>query len=175
MLNNQFLDIVADKVLNKILNADAEPVAMYAGSGNTGNIYNADAEPVAMYAGSGNTGNIYNADAEPVAMYAGSGNTGNIYSDLYEKTVIVRTYFAGVFYGKLKKVESDSLILNDCRRIWKWYGANNLSNMALVGVTDKSQTRISPKTQNHLAKGFIEIIPMSTDAVKNLDSVSDWK
>ena len=132
-MNNQFLDIIADKVLNKMLNA------------------------------------------EQIAIDTGSNSTQNIYSDLYEKTVIVRTYSAGVFYGKLKQVENDSLILNDCRRIWKWYGANNLSNMALVGVTDKSQTRISPKTQNHLAKEFIEIIPMSTDAIENLDSVSDWE
>jgi uroporphyrinogen-III decarboxylase len=131
MLNNQLLDIIADKVLSKILNADAKPICI--------------------------------------------DNTKNIYDNLYEKTVIVRTYSAGVFYGILKQVEGDSLILNNCRRIWKWYGANNLSNMALVGVTDKLQTRISPKTQSHIAKGFIEIIPMSIDAIENLDSVSDWK
>ena len=132
-MNNQFLDIIADKVLNKMLNA------------------------------------------EQIAIDTGSNSTQNIYSDLYEKIVIVRTYSAGVFYGKLKQVEGDSLILNDCRRIWCWYGAKNLSNIALVGVTDKLQTRISPKTQNHLAKGFIEIIPMSNDAINNLDSVPDWK
>lgn len=134
-MQNQLLDIVADKVLNKILNADAEPIEMHTNFTNTQNIYN----------------------------------------DLYKKIVIVRTCSAGVFYGKLKQVENDSLILNDCRRIWRWYGANNLSNMALVGVTDKSQTRISPKTQNHLVKGFVEIIPMSIDAINNLDSVSDWE
>lgn len=130
-MNNQLLDIIADKVLNKILNADAEPICI--------------------------------------------DNTKNIYDNLYEKTVIVRTYSAGVFYGTLKQVENDSLILDNCRRIWRWYGANNLSNVALVGVTDISQTYISPKTQNHLAKGFIEIIPMSDGAIKNLDSVSDWE
>jgi hypothetical protein len=133
MLNNQFLDIIVDKVLNKML------------------------------------------DAEPIATRTDFNNTKNIYSDLYGKTVIVRTYSAGVFYGILTQVEGDSLILNDCRRIWCWYGAKNLSNIALTGVADKLQTRISPKTQNHLAKGFIEIIPMSDDAINNLDSVPNWE
>lgn len=97
-----------------------------------------------------------------------------IYDNLIGKIVVVRTYSAGVFYGKLQQVESDTLILNQCRRIWCWYGANSLSDIALKGVADKSQSKICPSIDNHLVKNFIEIIPCNEIAIENLNSVPNW-
>jgi hypothetical protein len=104
-----------------------------------------------------------------------SGNsTSSIYSSYIDTMVIIRTYSAGVFYGKLKQIENDALILDHAKRIWCWYGANSLSDIAIQGVTDKSQTKICAPINNHLIKGFIEIIPLSENALSNLDSIKIW-
>ena len=98
----------------------------------------------------------------------------SIYNDYLNKPVIIRAYSAGVFYGTLANVENDAVILNDSRRIWCWYGANSLSDIALYGVQDTKQTKICAPLKNHLIKEFIEILPLTDEALKNLNSVTNW-
>lgn len=98
----------------------------------------------------------------------------SIYDNHINTMVITRTYSAGVFYGKLKQVENDTLILDNARRFWCWYGANSISDIALYGVSDKNQSKICAPINNHLIKGFIEIVPLSSLALENLDSIQNW-
>ncbi len=51
--------------------------------------------------------------------------------------VVVRTRGAGVHVGYLAKVDtmSRTVELLESRRLWRWYGANTLSEVALDGVS----------------------------------------
>lgn len=44
-----------------------------------------------------------------------------------EKYYIIRTYSAGVWFGKLKEINDTKAIVTEARRLWKWSGAASLS------------------------------------------------
>jgi hypothetical protein len=48
-----------------------------------------------------------------------------------KKTVIVRTYTAGVFMGDLESRTGQEVVLTNARRIWYWSGAASLSQLAM--------------------------------------------
>lgn len=50
------------------------------------------------------------------------------------KKVIVRADRAGVFYGVLKEKSGNEVTLTDCRRLWCWYGAASISQLAVEGT-----------------------------------------
>ena len=50
--------------------------------------------------------------------------------------VLVRTYSAGVFAGYLKDRDGKEVELVKARRLWRWYGASCLSQIAQEGVRD---------------------------------------
>ena len=43
--------------------------------------------------------------------------------------VIVRTYSAGVFAGRLKSHKGQEVVMTDARRLWYWKGAASLSRL----------------------------------------------
>lgn len=98
---------------------------------------------------------------------------------LIGKTVVVRATDAGVFYGKLESVEptiaGTVVVVNDCRRIWAWSGAASLSQLAMEGVKNPENCKFAMKTQGHCVLDVIELIPVTSEALKNLDAVKDWK
>lgn len=60
--------------------------------------------------------------------------------------VIIRTDTAGVFVGVLEeewKTAGQVVTLKNARRIWRWRGANTLSEISMSGVNRKEYTRIS--------------------------------
>lgn len=95
------------------------------------------------------------------------------------KAVIIRSYAAGVHYGYLKEVE-DTLSgrvvkLVNTRRIWYWSGASSLSQMALEGVKDPDLCKFSVEIPENEIVNVIEIIPISEEALENLNSVPVWR
>ena len=38
--------------------------------------------------------------------------------------VIIRTYSAGVWFGRLKEKAGDEVILTEARRMWRWWAKN---------------------------------------------------
>lgn len=82
------------------------------------------------------------------------------------KYVIVRTYSAGVHVGVLKSCDGTEAVLTDARRIWKWVGANTLSEISLRGVGDGS--RVSDAVAEITLTQAIEIIPTTAAAEANL-------
>jgi hypothetical protein len=86
--------------------------------------------------------------------------------------VIVRTYSAGVHFGKLKSREGREVTLTDARRIWSWSGANTLSEISQKGCS-MDRSRISEPVPSILLLEAIEIIPCSIAAIENL-RVSRW-
>ena len=81
--------------------------------------------------------------------------------------VLVRTYSAGVHFGELVSVDGHTVTLANARRIWRWFGANTLHEIALRGV-DVSQSKISDAVPTITVMQAIEIIRMTAAAVECL-------
>lgn len=76
------------------------------------------------------------------------------------KRVLVRTYSAGVHYGILVERTGKEVVLKDARRIWSWYEALSLSEIAVNGV-DLSRSKISIATECITLTEAIEVITIS--------------
>lgn len=88
------------------------------------------------------------------------------------KFVVIRTYSAGVHVGTLESLEGTRAVLVDARRVWRWRGANTLSELSQKGA-DTDWTRISEPVPSILLSEAIEVIPCSDAARENL-SKSRW-
>lgn len=86
-------------------------------------------------------------------------------SDL--KAVVVRTYSAGVWYGKLAARREKEVDLVGARRIWSWKGANTCSEIALRGVAAGS--RVAEPVEVTLTEA-IEVISCTPEAVAALEA-----
>ena len=83
--------------------------------------------------------------------------------------VLIRTFSAGVHFGTLKSSNGKEVTLINARRIWRWYGANTLHEIALRGVDESS--KISEAVPLITLTEAIEIIPMSGDASARLAKI----
>jgi hypothetical protein len=88
---------------------------------------------------------------------------------LIGKKVIVRTYSAGVHFGTLVKKKGDEVVLDGARRIWRWFGANSCSEIALTGI-DTTRSRVAMPVDGHWIKGAIEILVCSDESAKKIES-----
>lgn len=84
------------------------------------------------------------------------------------KPVIVRTYSAGVHFGYLVKRDGKEVTLERSRRLWRWFGAWTLSEVATSGV-DVSKSKIGAPTSVVLIEA-VEIIDCTPTAVASLES-----
>lgn len=89
------------------------------------------------------------------------------------KRVLVRTHSAGVHFGTLVSQEGKQVVLKDARRIWRWRGANTLSEIALFGLNMQEYSRVSESVENIVLTEAIEIIPMSSEAYNKINK-SFW-
>jgi len=88
---------------------------------------------------------------------------------------IIRTYSAGVHFGKVVKREGKEVELVDARRIWYWEGAASLSQMAVDGVSKPSKCKFSVTVPKIVLTEAIEIIPCTEKATKCILAVPEWK
>lgn len=83
---------------------------------------------------------------------------------------VVRTFSAGVHVGIVREMGATpagmSVLMADVRRVWQWWGAFSLNEMALHGIEERS--RISEPVEFNLLTQAIEVIPCSESAIKNL-------
>jgi hypothetical protein len=88
--------------------------------------------------------------------------------------VVVRTRGAGVHVGWLAEYDAASrtAVLLESRRIWRWYGAYTLSEVARDGV-EMEGTRIARPIPHHLVADVSEILPVSETAAPSL-TASRW-
>ena len=83
--------------------------------------------------------------------------------------VLVRTYSAGVHFGRIVKRDGKEVTLRDARRVWHWKGANTLNELVANGAGAGS--RISEPTAKILLTEAIEIIDMTPDQHAKLAGV----
>jgi len=89
--------------------------------------------------------------------------------------VIVRGDRSGVFFGNLKERNGQEVTLTDCRRLWYWSGAASISQIAAEGVKDPEQCKFTISVEEITILDAIEIIPCTNGAIKNINSVKEWK
>lgn len=88
---------------------------------------------------------------------------------------IVRADRAGVFYGGIKERKGSEVTMTNVRRVWYWSGANSLSQLAMEGVKNPEDCKITMPVAEMVILGVIEIIPCTEVAINNLDAVKEWK
>lgn len=84
------------------------------------------------------------------------------------KSVIIRTYSAGVWFGTLSEKSGHEVILTNARRMWRWWAAEgiSLSAVALYGIKQEKSKIIEPVESVWLEA--IEIINCTNMAIKSL-------
>ena len=88
--------------------------------------------------------------------------------------VLVRTYRAGVFAGYLYSRKEKEVILKDARRIWYWDGAASLSELAMRGTSKPNNCKFPIAVDMITLTETIEIIPITKEAQKSIESVPIW-
>ena len=87
------------------------------------------------------------------------------------KPVIVRTVNAGVHFGYLVSREGKEVLLEKSRRIWRWFGANTLSEIATSGL-DAKRSKVAVPVNITLTEA-IEVIDCTPEGVASIEA-AQW-
>jgi hypothetical protein len=87
------------------------------------------------------------------------------------KPVIVRTFSAGAHFGYLTGRDGREVTLEKSRRLWRWYGAWTLSEIATAGL-DAKKSRVAAPVSIVLTEA-IEIIDCTPEAVASIEA-AQW-
>jgi len=90
------------------------------------------------------------------------------------KYVLVRTYSAGVFAGKLESRNGQEVVLRNARRIWYWKGAASLSQLAMEGTSMPSECKFPCEVDKVELLQAIEILDVTEKARASIGSVPVW-
>lgn len=91
------------------------------------------------------------------------------------KTVLVRTYSAGVHMGTLAARDGKEVTLNNSKRIWYWDGAASLSQLAAEGTKKPKNCKIPAAVPEIILTEAIEIIAMTDQAIESIAQVPTWE
>jgi len=86
---------------------------------------------------------------------------------------IVRTYSAGVFAGYIRSRKGQEVEMVKARRLWQWYGAMSLSELAVEGTTQPNDCRFAVEADVTLINA-IEILSVTAKAKKSIQGVKKW-
>ena len=91
------------------------------------------------------------------------------------KYVIVRSYDAGCFAGYLSYKKEREVELKKARRLWYWSGAASLSQLAMEGVSNKSNCQFPCEVDSIIIDNVCEVIDTTEKAKKCISEVAIWK
>jgi len=95
-------------------------------------------------------------------------------SKLIGAKVIIRGDRSGVFFGILESKEGREVTLTNCRRLWRWDGANSISELAKSGTKKAEGCKFTVVVDELVILDAIEIIACTNEAVKAIESVKAW-
>ena len=95
--------------------------------------------------------------------------------NLIGKKVIVRADKAGVFYGTLSAKIGSEVQLTNARKLYYWSGANAIEQIALEGVKNMENCQFTVVNSEITVNNYIQINPCTKEAIKNIESVKEWK
>lgn len=93
----------------------------------------------------------------------------------HEQKYIVRADRAGVFFGEIESRTGSEVTMRNVRRIWRWEGANSLSQLAVDGTRAGNRCNFSVEVESMTILGVIEIIPCTAKATKSISEVPEWR
>ena len=87
--------------------------------------------------------------------------------------VSIRTYSAGVWFGRLKEKSGKEVILTEARRMWRWWAKESisLSGVALHGIKQE-KSRIAGAVESVWLEA-IEIVPISGKAAESIRTAQE--
>lgn len=91
---------------------------------------------------------------------------------MINKFCVVRTHSAGVWAGVVKERNGQEVVLADAIRLWRWKGANTLSEMAMVGVGKPEECKFAMPVEEVLVIQAVEIIPATATAEASIRGVN---
>jgi hypothetical protein len=91
------------------------------------------------------------------------------------KYVIVRGDRSGVFAGTLAENDGRKVVLNNVRRLWRWWGATECLQIATEGAKKPKECRFTLTAETITLLDAIEIIPTTAEAEANIKAVPVWK
>ena len=95
--------------------------------------------------------------------------------EIIGKICVVRSNMAGVFFGKVDKINDDrSLLMSEVRKIYYWKGANTVEDIAEKGIQNCKESKITLTINTLLLSDFVQIIPASEIAIANIKTHPIW-
>ena len=91
------------------------------------------------------------------------------------KSYIVRTNRAGVFFGKIKEANAEEVTMTEVRKLWHWDGACAVEQIALEGVKKPQNCQFTVVVPEMTVMEPIQIIPCTDEATEILSKVAIWK
>ena len=91
------------------------------------------------------------------------------------KKVLVRGSQSGVYFGELISQDKQEVEMKNVRNLWRWSGANTLLDLAENGAQNTNDCRFSNEVDSIVLTDICEIVPCSDKAIKNIESVPEWK
>lgn len=115
---------------------------------------------------------------ELTAMFGAQNTSGAGQSTLNKmigKKVIIRTYSAGVWFGKLVEKAGNEVILEGARRMYRWHAAESisLSAVAVYGI-NQGKSKICEAVSSVWLEA-IEIIPCTDESIKLIEGAKNVK
>lgn len=111
------------------------------------------------------TGTVYNTPQEPKAH----GAVG--------KKCIIRGYASGVHFGEVVSVAENGgrsrVELKNSRRIYRWFGAFTLSEIARNGI--KNTSKVSIEVPQTFIDDAIEFIPTNETSAKIIEEIQPYE
>lgn len=93
---------------------------------------------------------------------------------MINKKCIVRGDRSGVFFGTVKEINGQTVVMENVRRLWYWDGANSISDLAIKGTKKPSNCKFTKAVENVIITDVIEINQCSNEAIANLENVKAW-
>jgi hypothetical protein len=87
---------------------------------------------------------------------------------------IVRTNRAGVFFGKIEKLDGNTVTMTNARRLWYWEGAASLSELAQYGTSSSSSCKFPCAVDEVILFEVLEILSVTEEAAVSIDKVKEW-
>lgn len=91
------------------------------------------------------------------------------------KMYIVRSDRAGVFFGKIKSRDGDSVTMTDVRKLWYWDGACAVEQLAMDGTSAPGKCKFTVVVPELEVLGAVQVIPCTDKATKSLAEVRVWR
>lgn len=85
--------------------------------------------------------------------------------------VVVRTFSAGVHAGEMVSRKGKEVVLAKARRLWRWFGAWTLNEVATTGI-DQKQSKIGAPVEQIVLTEAIEVISTTPVARKSIEGAS---